>query len=404
MTVGFRAWEIRRLNGAPNRSLLGKTGIFFSSRKIEIWDYDTIDMSVPVCADGILIVGTPGRPSYRKELGMRLGMTNSNIHSSASALIDTRGDLKPELTPARTPMTSSFLDPPPGWKRLADMFSHAQGLLWKQLAEYLQEGLTAETFWRLCVIHGISVKWIPQCTLWDCLPVSLNNKRNETAWRLIRELGEMSFHRKDRDLFVLRDDDENSIGLSPSLYEWEKSGEEHPSLDWQMNSIALLMSGLDIRNGGVLLTPRAPDAKTEAIANYAYSSRAGISMFYVDYTGAAREAIAVETPYPTANRNHPLSRLAIQSKYTSQPTDLQRFASSFINCIAETVSSRNETPSLSAPCYWQKRVGYLFSDVSWNRYAADLQPPYSIWTNDSGWTVIDEECFERWRTAPVRID
>lgn len=367
-------------------------------------DYDFMDWSVPVCTDGILVAGTPGRPSYRKEVRMRLGSRNSNIHSKSPALIDARGDLKPELTPARTPPEHIGMNFPPGWKHLADTFRHGLGLLWEKLADHLQRGLACEPFWKLCVVHGGSVSWIPYRTLWNCLPVSLTQEGRGTLWRLVRELGDLSFDKADDSSFVLRDNSGNSIGPDGPLSEWERSGEEHPSLRWQMNSITLLMCGLDIRSGEVVLVPRAPETGTELLAQYASNSGFGVSMFYVDYTGAAREAVAVETPYPTVNRNHALSVIALESRYASQTTDLQRFAQSFVSCIAETVSNRKETPCLDKPGYWQKRVGYLFFDVQWNQYEVALRPPYKIWTREAGWTALNEEDFAKWRDASVRVE
>jgi hypothetical protein len=89
-------------------------------------DYDYMEWSVPVCMDGILVAGTTGRPSFRNEVRMRLGNRNSNIPSSSPALIDARGDLKPEITPGRTP-PDHFYDFPK-WKRLAEAFIQGQGL------------------------------------------------------------------------------------------------------------------------------------------------------------------------------------------------------------------------------------------------------------------------------------
>lgn len=367
-------------------------------------DYDFMDWSVPVCTDGILVAGTPGRPSYREEVRMRLGSRNSNIHSKSPALIDARGELKPELTPARTPPEHFGTNLPPGWQRLTDAFKQGLGSLWEKLADHLQRGLAGESFWKLCVVHNISASWIPHVTLWDCLPVSLTQEEGGTLWRLVRELGEMSFDEDDDSAFVLRDGDGNSIGPDAPLSEWERAGEDHPSLRWQMNSIVLLMCGLDVRNGQVVLVPRAPNAGAELLARYASSSMLGVSMFYVDYTGVAGEAVALQTPYPTANRNHALSVIAFESRYTSQPTDLQRFAQSFVSCIAETVSTRKQTPSLGKPNYWQKRVGYLFFDVQWDQYDSALRPPYKIWTSEDGWTAIDEEDFVKWRDASAKID
>jgi hypothetical protein len=73
---------------------------------------------VPVCVDGILVAGEPGRPSFMKDIGARLGSRNSNIYSDSPALIDARGDIKPEITPGRTVPEGIFIDMPPGWQCL----------------------------------------------------------------------------------------------------------------------------------------------------------------------------------------------------------------------------------------------------------------------------------------------
>jgi hypothetical protein len=367
-------------------------------------DFDFMDWSVPVCTDGILVAGTPGRPSYQKNARMRLGTRNSHIYSKSPALIDARGDLKPELTPARTPPERNHIDGHPSWNRLADTFKQGLGLVWEKLAAHLQRGLAGELFWKLCVVHGISVIWIPQRTLWDCLPISLVQKEGETLWRLVRELGDLSFEEDDNSPFLLRDRDGNLIGPDAPVSEWESTGATTPSLHWKMNLIVLLMCSLDIQNGQVVLTPRSPNAGAKHLSSYVHSSIRMVNMLYTDYTGIAGEAIAVQTPFPTANRNHALSLVAIESKYTSQPTDLQMFAESFVSCIAETVSTRKNTPSLETPGYWQKRIGHLFFDVQWNQYDSALRPPYKIWTSNNGWTAIDEKDFRKWRDAPVKAD
>jgi hypothetical protein len=220
----------------------------------------------------------------------------------------------------------------------------------------------------------------------------------------VRDLGDLTIEKADNTSFVLRDSNGRLIEPDEGLREWEFTGEEHPSLPWQMNSATLLMCCLDIREGQVLLTPKPPDIEAESLAQYALNSGIGISMFYIDYTGTAKEAVAVETPYPTANRNHTLSRIARESKYASQLTDLQRFARSFVPCIATTVSIKEKTPCMDKPDYWQKRVGYLFFDVQWTQYDSTLRPPYKIWTRKTGWIDFDKEDFAKWRDAPVKLE
>ncbi len=365
-------------------------------------EYDYMEWSVPVCMDGILVAGTPGRPSYRKDVRTRLGSRNSNIYSFSPALIDARGDLKPEITPGRTPPEHS-LDLAPRWRRLADAFKQGQGLLWGQLSDCLREGLSPETFWKLSVVYGILVGWIPVNTLWETLSVSLLGADQTCRWRLVRELGEMLMCHDGDNPFVLKDRHGWTIGPDLGLTSWENQGQERPYLGWSMNSIALLMSCLDVRDGEIVLSPSPPSSERVPLAQYAESSKFGVSMFLLDYVGRASKTLAAQTPYPTANRNHALAKLYHASRHASKPTDLQTFAMSFVPCISESVSTKNQAPVLDKPSYWQKRVGYLYFSVPWNHCDASLRPPYNLWTEQKGWFSFYEEDFARWRDSSVQV-
>lgn len=368
-------------------------------------DYDdTMEWSVPVCIDGILIAGIPGRSSFRKDVFMRLGCRNSNIYSSSPALIDARGHLKPEITPGRVPPDHIGSNLPPGWKRLRDSFNQGQGLLWEKLSDYLGRGLIPETFWKLVVVHGISVGWIPCNTLWETLSVSLIENEHIGSWRLVRDLGEMSMFHGNNVAFVLQDNQGLTIRPDSELEAWEKQGEEHPHLGWSMNSIVLLMSCLDVRDGKVTLFPSPPSNPRTHLAQYSVSSGLGVSMFLLNYVGNASDFLAVQTPFPTANRNHVLVKLYHQSRYANEPNDLQTFVRSFILCISESLSTRDQTLSLDKPGYWQKRVGHLYFSVRWDHYDKSFHPPYKLWTEDKGEFYFREENFAKWRDAPASFE
>jgi len=369
-------------------------------RKIE-YDFKN-RANVSVCTDGILVAGTPGRSSCRKDVRMRLGERSSVIYSRSPALIDTRGDLKPEITPGRTPPEHIHFDLPPGWQRLSDTFKEGLGLLWEQLAEFLRRGLNPEIFWKLSVINDIPVGLIPYNTLWDVLSVSLTNAAKQTNWCLIRKLGELTMSQSDAKAFVLQNVDGANIGPDEQIETWEKQGEDKPNLAWSMNSIVLLMSSLNIRDRHVFLTPSQSSHSKTPLAQYAKSSHGmGVKMFLLDYVGAASDAIAVQTPFPTANRNHDLARIYHESRYASDPTDIQTFARAFVPCIAESLSTRKDTPSMDKPSYWQKRVGHLYFSVQWDQYEASLRPPYKVWTKDKEWFSFEEEKFAQWRDSSV---
>ncbi|MBI4774414.1 MAG: ATP-binding protein [Deltaproteobacteria bacterium] len=379
-------------------------GLYLLPAKTECSKDDDYGMGfVPVCTDGILIAGAPGRASFRKDTRLRLGESTSRISSFSPALIDARGELKPEITPGRTPIRPSFIESAPGWDRLRVAFKKGQGLLWEQLSKYLLKGLSPETFWKLSAVHELSVIWIPTQTLWQTLSVSLAKDSESGHWQLVRELGDMSMHHDSEWTFVLRDQNGYNVGPDASLSAWENEGEERPSLGWNMNWIVLLMSSLDVLGDKATLSPKPPSSGRIPLAPYAKSNGIGVSMFLLDYVGNASDALAVQTPYPTANRNHVLSKLYHDSFPTSTPTLIASFAESFVHCISESVSTKDRTPSLDEPGYWQKRVGHLFFSVPWDQYDKSLRPPYRLWTADRGWFCFEEEDFARWRDSPARI-
>lgn len=360
---------------------------------------------VSVCVDGILVGGEPGRHSDRDKVRYRLGSQNSGIYCESPALIDARGDLKPEITPGRTPPERNFSEKLPGWRRLDNYFNIGEGMLWKQLAVYHSKGLPAQTFWQLSVIYSIPVDWIPPSTLWETLSVSLIDADGEVVWRPVRELGELMMCDDEEEVFALRNRQGASVGPHPSLKDWETKGEQHPSLTWRMRSSVLLMSALDVRDDQVVVSPTVQPDPGLPLGEYKRrGDHVGVTAFFLNYVGSATNAIAVETPFPTANRNHPLVALAQQSANVNEPTDLQRFALGFVPCISESVSSKKGTPSLDSVSYWQKRVGHLYFAVQWGQYDQSLKPPYQIWTSAKGWFSFGEADFVRWRDADVRMD
>ena len=360
-------------------------------------DPNTMRAGVPTCADGILIAGEPGRPSQYREIGLRLGHRNSHIYSNAIALIDVRGELKPELTPARTPPDHVSYNLPPGWQRLQDTFKRALGLLWEQMAIYLKRGLDPEVFWKLCTIRNVPILWISHGTLWDILPVYISSIGGKGCWRLIRDLGDLSVS-GNVEKFVLRDREGNIIGPSESLIKWESEGEGSSGLAWQMNRIVHLMCSLDVRNGSVVLNPAPPQCASTCLASYQSNPIHRLSI--VEYSGVARDALFVQTPYPSANRNHTLTVIYHESQYAKEPTDIQTFARSFVPWIAQFLSK--SVSIKSKPNYWQKRVGHLFFSVQWNKYDQSLHPPYKVWTAAEGWSFITEKDFATWRDSHAK--
>lgn len=360
-------------------------------------------MGIQVCLDGILVAGVPGRPSYGKKVSMRLGNRNSNIYSPSPALIDARADLKPEITPGRTPPDGVGRDLPPGWRRLNNAFMSGLGQMWGKLTDYLSQGLLPDTFWKLVVLHEIPIQWIPCNRLWETLSISLVAKDGTSTWHLVRELGELSMSPSDSSL-ALSDTQGRRVEPDSALSTWEQQGEERPHLAWSMNSITLLMCCLDVRDKKVTLSPSPNSCADAPLAQYAYVATMGVSMFLIDHVGNAGDVLSTQTPYPTANRNHPLAKLALQSRDASVSSDLETFARTFVQCISASLSTKDQTTSLDAPGYWHKRVGHLYFSVRWDQYDKSLAPPYKLWSEERGFFTFDKVDFEKWRDSSNSMD
>jgi hypothetical protein len=365
--------------------------------------YQFSDWYIPVCVDGILVAGDPGRPSFYHDVRRRLGNRNSFIYSQSPAMIDARGDIKPEITPGRIAPDHSAFDMPLGWQRLNDKFGEASGRMWEKLTNYLTNGLSELEFWKLTSVYGA---WLPsmrrQC-LWETVSVPLVTKDGTCQWQKIRELGELSIFVYDEKSFELRNADGCRIALSPILEDWEKQGVDRPYLRWHMNITTLLMCSAQVVNNGPVLMPAPPTRPEEVLSQwYKRSSMGPIEMLFLDYIGSATDALSIQMPYPTANRRHPLAKVWYDSKYLHEKSDIQEFATSFVPCVAYAVSSSKNSPSLDQPGYWQKRVAHQYFAMDWKRYSDDLKPPYKIWTSQKGWTQIGENELAFWRDAKTK--
>ena len=366
----------------------------------KVYDKHESHYGVTVSIDGILIAGKPGRANYINDTSlMMLGNRNSMIYSSHTGLIDIRGSIKPEITPARVPSGSNF-DRSPSWKRIQFFIKCAEGKIWEKLSEYLDEGLNNEVFWKLGTIYNT---WFPNIThlvLWKNFSVSVGEDK-DYKWIKVADLGKMSFDEAD-DKLQLLDSKSHKISPSMSLSEWEQQGTERPALHWQMNALVLLMSSLSIEKNKLVLIPSYPEQSDDVLSQYTMSDGIlGISGFIISYKGELQGALTAQSTVKTINKDHPLCVVYMQSKFLSKKTDLQEFASAFLPCIADAITPEKGIPNkLEYPQRWQKSVAFQYTSVNWSSYDDKYKPPYKIWLSEKGFVEITEDDFKKWRDSP----
>jgi hypothetical protein len=356
--------------------------------------YEGISVSI----DGILIAGLPGRMSYRDEVRYRLGNRNSQIYTFCNGLIDIRGNIKPEITPARIPPEFTF-NKPPSWERIQFFANCAEGKVIEKLSLFLEKGLKHEVFWKLAVIYDFFLPRMSFLSIWNNMAVSVINDENQ-EWIKISNLDKFYIDESVEKLQLITI---NNYKISPSelLIDWEKQGEDRPNLHWHMNVLVLLMSSFILENNELVLIPTYPEKPEDVLSQYTISDgMLGISGFIISYKRALQNTLTVESKDKTFNKNHPLCEIYMQSKFLSKKTDLQEFAASFLSCIADAIQSEKDIPNkLESPQRCLKAVAHQYFSVNWSAYDTKYKPPYKIWLKDKGFVDITEDYFKKWRDA-----
>lgn len=354
------------------------------------WERD-----MPVCIDGILVAGPPGRPGYSKETLMRLGHLNSHIYGSGASILNVRGEIKPELTPARRPPEHHPFNLHPGWQRLQDYVNTASGRLWTNVIRFIDAGMSHEDFWKLAEVYKVRLTNIPHQILWEHIAVSTIEVDGNCEWRKASELGKLALKADERSVQLITEN-QSKIGPEKSLEEWSIT-EDKPQIQSRMNSLVVLMSSAIIESGSLYLVPMDAKNQSDVLSKYVISSPLGVSAFLIPFLGEASNAVTMQTHFPLLNRLHPLSSEFLGGEFLARKSDIQEFASHFLQFIVDSVSLRDDHVCIEKPGRWHKHVAHLYFAVNWSNYNVSLKPPYKIWVQDKGWQTIDENHFAHWK-------
>ncbi len=355
-----------------------------------------------IALDGILLCGDPGRPEWRDKVEMWLGSYGNPIYGSPY-LLDVRGGLKPEITPARTPADNrgSMFNKPPKWKRLQNLVSQASGRLWERVAELIPKGLSSEDFWKLIAVYGGNVIYVRASIVWDFLSISLTDKDGITQWARLADLEKLKAYRLGENSSLKTF---SGLEISPNhlFEEWEKQGTDHRSIKFQMQALTLALSSLVASEQGIAFQLTPPEDQWIVPASYILPAEIIFRGWMIRYLGKVSDSIVAQSAIKTANRSHPLVRLCLDSQYLEKRNMLQEFAYTFLPCVVDAVCSDKQKELFDKPNRWMKYAGHCFYAVDWSKYDERLKPPYKIWLEDGSWLEITETDLQRWRDADIR--
>lgn len=354
-------------------------------------DISYIPQYNPVCLDGILVCGRPGRQRDCGPLGERTN--NFVLLGCDEFVLDVRGPLKPPLTPSRVPATEPWARHPL-WARLNHLANLAHGKLWEQVARRVDAVSNPELFWQLAVINGAWIPWMRAGAIWELLSVPIRRGVDTVTWCAISSLGVLHATELEGQT-CLRTEAGATAGLHDHLLEWASENDRQNQTIPCITATIVGMCTVVVRDGSPLLQVREPDNPDVAPFEYQLTSGPVLMTKLLPYAGQLSDFLSVELPLRTANRAHPLCKLAHDTKYAQQHSEIEQFAGVAVRDLSNReIVSHIESPDV--PINDSLRyLGHLYRRVDWTGVADDLAPPYKVWL-EQGEANITVDDLERW--------
>ena len=353
-----------------------------------------------ISIDGIHLCGVAGRPQWQNDFMVKRRLGDIPAHISANSYsLDVRGSLKPEITPARTPVESfGFFISPPKWTALSKIVHMASGKIWaKLLSEFVPIGLDSETFLKLLITHRGDLKQIPLADIWQYLSIPLID--NHISWVKISSFRQIKIVR-NLDNWHL-ETIEKKIDLPPDIAEWEQSGNQHPSLLNQIHYTLVAFSTLSIEEGNVVFNQNEYQDQQATASSLIIREHRQFAIA-ISYFGKVKDIIIAQSPLRTVNRSHPLIQEYIKGR---KDDTLNEFISSIIFLIIYKLYSGNLQASLNKPDRWMKHTAHKYFAIDWSKYTNPLlKPPYKIWLETDEIIEITENDFAVWRDIKIAKD
>lgn len=350
-----------------------------------------------VCVDGIYVAGKAGRDPY-DDLELGWLHPGSVLSVSNTFLVDARGSMKPELSPARTPPHLHFRTREtrgPGWRRLDKMLQTGYGRLWAQVAALIGSDLDDETFWRLAMVYRAHLDWMPRGCIWGALSVPARSSDGVVKWTQVRSLGALTPDRETDKGLSLRRDDGSIITSYDALSRVVDSTDAH----YRLTELVLCMATVHLGEDGLSLRIDAPTVAEEA----ACGCFVGLQHDWPEervrllpFSGELSDCLAICSPLAAANADHPFAKLARDADFLSSRSELQSFAIECVRFLTDPVGASAACNRGAHVVRWTKSIGTKALGIDWSAQESRLRPPYAVWTSDQGRVSVGLEDFRRW--------
>jgi hypothetical protein len=346
-----------------------------------------------------------------------------------SHLLDIRGEIKPSLTPSRTPPNKISGS---GWNYILQLVQQSHGRLWENIIRNKSFQENPKLIWELGILYCTErtscdvFMFMGAQSLWDNMSVPIvRNDIKHCEWKHLSELSsivpvpsyEIPHALKSKgatkaslectSVHGLKIREGIYISASPELAKWCDASDYETTL----RCLVTLMSTLTVHNNIPVLKLSAPkDANWTPddflfITDKLYPTRNSYTpndyAFAIPYEGEVNDFIAVHFECRSVNRNAPLIQFAAFSQYS---TDLEIFANNMVSCLSDRRNVRMFTNPPKRLNRYYREIGQRFLDINWDNEDKSFRPPYKVRLTDGSTINITENIFKNWADAQPEIN
>jgi len=343
-----------------------------------------------VCVDGILVAGCPGRTREIRSLGEHA----PGFYLSGPFVLDARGDVKPDLTPARTPPRWGT-ETNRSWQRLSDIAKRAEGSIWEEVLQHVPAKLSNLDFWRFLALYNGDILSVSAGELWQHLPIPFTTAAGEIYWQSFDTIPELHPVRVDNKI-RLRTVDSNLLGPNEAILGWSANNYRHHLMSSCKLAVALLCVASP-RGEDVALRAMQPANRAEDLRQYLLGTIA--SRLALRFQSEYENLVAMYSSQGIINRQHPLIQEVIRARYNAKPSQLTEFARGAVYALSDQKNLVSlERGSITRHLKW---LASKYSEVDWSRWRDEYKPPYCVLLKSGKVLTIQDTDFAGWLDEPL---
>lgn len=353
-----------------------------------------------VCIDGILICGKPGRAEHNKYEMMMLGHLSSRVYSEHSFTIDVRGDIKPELNPAREPLDQQgIFRSAPKWRQLQRLISEGSGRLWEQVLQMVNNGLNIETFWQLMIAYDGSISNVPSKTILKLIKLPTSDH----TWIDLLNVSHV-FLEEEKILVKNFSGTEHTIEFPESVKIYERTHQNGVNFGYLIEEIILGISSIDFGTASPSIKIRNDFDQNELSSSNIMKTHFS-RIRYLSFLNLPSDFIACVQFGNVVNLKSAIIKLSYDTHLGNLTDALEHFAVTLTQSISQLITSRqknNKPLNLDVGGRSMKYLGYRFTLVNWDKYDPKFKPPYKIFVDNNTTLEINDTVLTRW--SKIKFD